>query len=155
MILRIKESDMVYQPRVLFVDDEELFATRYVKRLERSGCHVIFESKVDLAYAKLRDYHFDVVVIDAIMPSPHSREENQESIAGSIWLLNKLAKSSHLAHLPIIVLSNLSESQLRADYQHYFNDFPNLLLATKFVTPPFALVEMIEKIVDRNMAVAS
>ena len=84
--------------RILVVDDSELNRDLLHRRLERQGHLVSTAENGDQALEMVRTSHFDLVLLDIIMPQKNGYE-----------VLNQLKTDPLLRHIPVIMLSALDE----------------------------------------------
>jgi len=87
-------------PRILVVEDEEHIAQGLVFNLEQEGYRVTHAETVAAAVQKFDSEHFDLVVLDLMLPDGHG-----------IDLCQKIRETS--PQLPILILTALGEEQNR------------------------------------------
>jgi len=84
--------------RMLVVDDESLNREMLVRRLQREGCHPVGARSGPEALALLRHDKFDVILLDIQMPGMNGIE-----------MLQVLKRDPQLRHLPVVMLSALTD----------------------------------------------
>ncbi len=89
---------------LLLVDDEELNTDMLSRRLSRSGFHVEIARSGAEALALVATQHFDLVLLDQMMPQMSGRE-----------VLEQIRKVHTLESLPVIMVTAIAESERIAD----------------------------------------
>jgi CheY-like chemotaxis protein len=84
--------------RMLIVDDESLNREVLLRRLQREGCLPVGARSGPEALELLRRDKFDVILLDIQMP-----------VMNGIEVLRALKQDPHLRHLPVIMLSALTD----------------------------------------------
>lgn len=84
--------------RILVVEDTELLRRMYRDRLVQDGYEVADAPDGIAALGLLRDQHFDLVLLDLIMPR-----------MGGIQVLEAVKQDPRTQSIPIVVLTNLGE----------------------------------------------
>lgn len=84
--------------KIIVADDEQFIATAYSDGLERAGFTVVVARNGEEAYEKTATEKPDLVLLDLIMPKQNGFE-----------VLKKLKSNSELQHIPVVILSNLSQ----------------------------------------------
>ncbi len=72
----IRES--VNMARILIIDDEAQVRTMLMEYLERDGYEVMVAADGEIGMALFREEHFDIVIIDIIMPEKEGIEVIEE-----------------------------------------------------------------------------
>lgn len=84
--------------RILVVEDTELLRRMYRDRLVQDGYEVADAPDGLAALSLLRDQHFDLILLDLIMPR-----------MGGIQVLEAVKQDPRTQSIPIVVLTNLGE----------------------------------------------
>jgi len=84
--------------KMLIVDDESLNREILIRRLQREGCRPVGARSGPEALDLLRREKFDVIMLDIQMPGMNGIE-----------VLHALKQDPHLRHLPVIMLSALTD----------------------------------------------
>ncbi len=84
--------------RILIVEDTELLRRMYHDKLVSDGFEVSTASDGLEALTELRNTHFDLVVLDLIMPR-----------MGGLEVLETMKADPRLASIPVVILTNLGE----------------------------------------------
>jgi PAS domain S-box-containing protein len=84
--------------RILIVDDESLNREVLIRRLQREGCHTAGARSGQEALDLLHTQPFDVVLLDIQMPG-----------MSGIEVLQELKQEPQLRHLPVVMLSALTD----------------------------------------------
>lgn len=84
--------------RILVVEDTELLRRMYRDRLVQDGYEVTDAPDGLAALSLLRDQHFDLILLDLIMPR-----------MGGIQVLEAVKQDPRTQSIPIVVLTNLGE----------------------------------------------
>jgi len=80
---------------VLLVDDDEFIRDIYSTKFAESGIHIAVTEDGEEALDTLKEEHFDVILVDIIMPK-----------VDGIELLEKLDERENMEDTKVIVLSN-------------------------------------------------
>ena len=80
---------------VLLVDDDEFIRDIYSTKLAEAGIHIAVTEDGKKALDILKEEHFDVILVDIIMPN-----------VNGIELLKKLGERENMEDTKVIVLSN-------------------------------------------------
>jgi CheY-like chemotaxis protein len=92
------EGDVVAPKRILVVEDTELLRRMYRDRLVQDGYEVADAADGIAALALIRDQHFDLILLDLIMPR-----------MGGIQVLEAVKQDPRTQSVPVVVLTNLGE----------------------------------------------
>ena len=84
--------------RILVVEDTELLRRMYKDRLLQDGYDVVDAADGLAALSILRDEHFDLILLDLIMPR-----------MGGIEVLEAVKQDPRTQSIPVVVLTNLGE----------------------------------------------
>lgn len=84
--------------RILVVEDTELLRRMYRDRLVQDGYEVADAPDGLAALAVIRDQHFDLILLDLIMPR-----------MGGIQVLEAVKQDPRTQSIPVVVLTNLGE----------------------------------------------
>jgi two-component system alkaline phosphatase synthesis response regulator PhoP len=84
--------------KIVVADDEQFITTAYSDGLQRAGFSVIIAHNGEEAYKKVVDEKPNLVLLDLIMPKMNGFE-----------VLKTLKSSTELKHIPVVILSNLSQ----------------------------------------------
>ncbi len=84
--------------RILVVEDTELLRRMYRDRLIQDGYEVLDAADGLAALSILRDEHFDLILLDLIMPR-----------MGGIQVLEAVKQDPRTQSIPVVVLTNLGE----------------------------------------------
>ncbi len=85
---------------ILLIEDDVFFQKFYSLKLKESGFEVDIASNGEEGLSKLRFAHFDVVLLDLIMPVKNGFE-----------VLEELSKDQNLKNIPVLVFSTLGQEQ--------------------------------------------
>ena len=98
--------------RVLFVEDDEHWAQKFVRCLTLSGFAVKYVSSVDEAIAATREEDFEFVVTDIMMDPGKlfSNEETSDGFATGLFLARAI--HANFPETQIIALSNVDKEKL-------------------------------------------
>lgn len=137
--------------KVLFVDDEPIFAQTYVLGLSVRGIEATLVTSVEKAREAFAQEGFDyrVAILDLWMPGPHDLigDGNPNGYQTGVLLAKELRKKH--ATIPIILLSNFSD-QIDASQLVGMED---VKICDKTSVPPSQLARLIlELLASRNAA---
>ena len=93
---RLKGANLA---KVLIIEDDPLINKMYSEKLSRDGFEVDVAENGLIGLEKLKQNSPDLVILDIMMPK-----------MGGIEVIDEMKKDTRLEKIPIIVLSNLSES---------------------------------------------
>lgn len=112
--------------RILLVEDEQHIAKGIIFNLEHESYHVVHEETARAALAQLRQNHFDLVILDRMLPdSPDGLE-----VCAQIRALD--------AQIPILMLTAMGREQDKIDGLQYGAD--------DYLTKPFNLSELLLRV---------
>jgi PAS domain S-box-containing protein len=97
-VTRTKAGPSLTDGRILIVDDESLNREVLIRRLQREGCRPTGARSGAEALALLRREEFDVILLDIQMPEMNGIE-----------VLQALKQDAQLKHLPVVMLSALTD----------------------------------------------
>ena len=84
--------------KILLVEDDPLIIEIYTTKLKERGFEVEVANEGEEAIKKLKEKHFDLLVLDIVLPQLSGFE-----------ILKKIRKNKDLKSLKIMVLSNLGQ----------------------------------------------
>lgn len=85
--------------KILIIEDDPLINKMYAEKLSRDGYQTEVAENGLIGLEKLKASPPDLVILDIMMPK-----------MGGIEVIEEMKKDTNLEKIPIIVLSNLSES---------------------------------------------
>ncbi|MCG3129731.1 MAG: hypothetical protein FLDDKLPJ_00466 [Phycisphaerae bacterium] len=133
--------------RILFIDDEQFFATKYIEHLERlfevTYCETVLEAFEILSR---QDTRYDGVVLDVMMPSPKGMEgPTANGLDTGLWFLDKCRAELGTWPIPVMVLTNRNPKDIRdAVSARKFNP-QKVDVRHKLETPAFAFPDILGK----------
>ena len=86
--------------KILVAEDDKLLATAYKVKLTREGYEVLSVADGDELVANIEKFDPDIIVLDLIMPK-----------TDGFMILDYLKKSERWKNVPVLVSSNLSQSE--------------------------------------------
>lgn len=89
---------------VLMIEDDELLARMYQLKLEMAGYEVLIAHNAAEAQVVTDKHVPDVVLLDILLPK-----------VNGLAVLKDLRKQSHTMHCPVIILTNLTGSEVDMD----------------------------------------
>lgn len=89
---------------VLMVEDDELLARMYQLKLELAGYKVNIAHNADQVHAAVKGSNPDVVLLDILLPK-----------VNGLSVLKDLRKRPETMHCPVIILTNLTGSEVDMD----------------------------------------
>lgn len=103
--------------RILFVDDEDWSVKPYFEKLQDQGCEVDLAVDGDQALAHLQQNHYDLVVLDIMLPPGEKMGQDVEPRkTGEVllrWLrAGKLPDLKTPADVPVVVLTAVTDQKL-------------------------------------------
>ena len=122
---------MPSRPSILYVEDDSAIADMYALGLDRGGFELTVAGDWPAGLKLLRARHFDLVVLDVMLPGPSGMEA-----------LEAIRADPALKDLPVAILSN---SELTPDVHERAADLGILGWLTKSRTPPPMVVRTIRR----------
>ena len=113
---------------ILVVDDDERLLSLITELLETSGFSATGATSASQARSKLRDMHFDAIIVDWMMPN-ESGVDLIKSIRNS---------ASHIANIPVVMLTAID------DLDHKITGFESG--ADDYITKPFEGRELVVRL---------
>ena len=98
----------IHSKTILLADDEEFIAIAYKDGLERAGYSVVVVGNGEDALEQIKTLRPDLVLLDLIMPKMNGFE-----------VLKALQADSELTAIPVVVLTNLSQSADEVEARSY------------------------------------
>jgi DNA-binding response OmpR family regulator len=86
--------------KILVAEDDKLLANAYSVKLKREGYEVLIVSDGDELVSSIEKFNPDLIVLDLIMPK-----------TDGFLILEYLKKSEKWKNVPVLVSSNLSQSE--------------------------------------------
>lgn len=84
--------------KILLVEDDPFLIDIYSTKLKGSGFEVEVASDGDQCFSKIKETNFDLIILDIVLPQMDGWE-----------ILRKIKTTEEMKHLPVIILSNLSQ----------------------------------------------
>jgi len=84
--------------KILLVEDDPFLIDIYGTKLKSSGFEVEVASNGDQCFSKIKEKNFDLIILDIVLPQMDGWE-----------ILRKIKTTEGMKHLPVIILSNLSQ----------------------------------------------
>ena len=122
---------MPSRPSILYVEDDSAIADKYALGLDRGGFELTVAGDWPAGLKLLRARHFDLVVLDVMLPGPSGMEA-----------LEAIRADPALKDVPVAILSN---SELTPDVHERAVDLGILGWLTKSRTPPPMVVRTIRR----------
>ena len=122
---------MPSRPSILYVEDDSAIADMYALGLDRGGFELTVAGDWPAGLKLLRARHFDLVVLDVMLPGPSGMEA-----------LEAIRADPALKDVPVAILSN---SELTPDVHERAVDLGILGWLTKSRTPPPMVVRTIRR----------
>jgi CheY-like chemotaxis protein len=119
------------RPSILYVEDDSAIADMYALGLDRAGFELTVAGDWPAGLKLLRARHFDLVVLDVMLPGPSGMEA-----------LEAIRADPALKDVPVAILSN---SELTPDVHERAVDLGILGWLTKSRTPPPMVVRTIRR----------
>jgi CheY-like chemotaxis protein len=119
------------RPSILYVEDDSAIADMYALGLDRGGFELTVAGDWPAGLKLLRARHFDLVVLDVMLPGPSGMEA-----------LEAIRADPALKDVPVAILSN---SELTPDVHERAVDLGILGWLTKSRTPPPMVVRTIRR----------
>ena len=94
------ELDQIIMYKILVAEDDKLLANAYKVKLTREGYDVLIVNDGDELVTNIEKYTPDLIVLDLIMPK-----------TDGFLILEYLKKSERWKNVPVLVSSNLSQSE--------------------------------------------
>lgn len=102
---------------ILFVDDEEFFAHRYIASLQGAGHVVHYCTRAEEVVPCLKA-HQDIrgIVLDIMIPTPPGvlAERTRDGLNTGLWLLRQIRTYVESEPRPVFVLTNRNVNEVRA-----------------------------------------
>ncbi len=86
--------------KLVLVEDETFLGEMYVKKFEEEGFEMVWVDEGGKALDTIRTVHPDAVILDILLPQ----------ISG-FAILQKMKQEDALRHIPVVILTNLSEAE--------------------------------------------
>ena len=83
---------------ILLIEDDPFLADIYGTKLKASGFDVEVVSNGEQCLSRVVEKNFDLVILDIVLPQMDGWE-----------ILRKIKETKEIKHLPVIILSNLSQ----------------------------------------------
>jgi two-component system response regulator MtrA len=119
------------RPSILYVEDDSAIADMYALGLDRAGFELTVAGDWPAGLKLLRARHFDLVVLDVMLPGPSGMDA-----------LEAIRADPALRDLPVAILSN---SELTPDVHERAVNLGILGWLTKSRTPPPMVVRTIRR----------
>jgi CheY-like chemotaxis protein len=130
----------MHKASILFVDDEPGLITYYVLALQNEGYEVLTVSNVSEALKEFGRSHYDLVVLDMLMPPDRTNPEMSNAGINDAGLHLAVAIRRHSSNCKLIVLSTVFQPLV----VNWFEEDPNARVLTKPSTDPFTLVKEVK-----------
>jgi CheY-like chemotaxis protein len=91
---------MAEQKKILVVEDEGLIRRALVDQLEREKFHTLSAENGEEGFDQAKKEHPDLILLDVVMP-----------VMDGITASKKLENNPETKHIPVVFLTNLSDSQ--------------------------------------------
>lgn len=95
---------MAKQKTILMIEDDELLARMYRMKLEKAGYEVLLAHDAQDAKQLATKHTPDVVLLDILLPK-----------VNGLAVLKELRKNPKTMHCPVIILTNLTGSEVDMD----------------------------------------
>jgi len=140
------------QGRILFIDDEPFYATKYIDALKKAGYEVHLCDSADGGLEDLRNQIDDLklVVLDFMMPTPScaSAAETTDGVATGRWFLRQARHLIKEHDLPVIVLTNRTPEGVAAIMREDDIGTGDLFqVRSKEQTPALSLPKIVGKLI--------
>jgi DNA-binding response OmpR family regulator len=97
---KIARSERTKKTTILIIEDDDFLLEMYKSKLELEGYNVLMAQDGENGYEMIRKNNPDVVLLDAVLPKMNGFK-----------VLEKIKQSKMFKHVPIILLTNLSQKE--------------------------------------------
>lgn len=127
---------------VLFIDDEEFFARRYIENLRDHGFKVHYCERAEDAHGYIdQNPAISAIILDIMMPTPTnvSGSVTNNGLDTGLWLLGQLKDYVVSKPRPVLILTNRDPQAVEEGAKRL--EFPDSLVSVtrKIETPAFYL----------------
>jgi len=140
------------KPKLLFVDDEKYFSTRYLEALAENF-EVEHRAGAGEALQYLKHEGLPAaMVLDIMMPTPQGvpESETNHGLDTGIWLLKELKSIWNPWRLPVFILTNRRLDSVRERLAGLALPEAYLRLNAKVETPAFYLTGAVQALIDET-----
>jgi glycosyltransferase involved in cell wall biosynthesis len=143
--------------KILFVDDDQFYAQKYISSLE-AGADVTILKTAEEAWLEIRDNaaNYDCISLDVMMPPP--AEWSDDTLGGlftGIEILRKCKDVLLKAQIPVFLLTNHETPTIKLAIKSVGLPDGLVTVARKIETPPSEFLDCIEALVRRPPCVPS
>lgn len=133
--------------KILFIDDEPEFVRPQIIALDDEGYEVTLKAEPDEAIHLLERQHFDLIILDLIMP-PRRRNREQaleelDYVETGIKLHREIREELGLVETPIIFLTVVRDQEIRRTIRQYETELGHKF---HFLTKPVRSSDLVTEV---------